>query len=684
VKLEKICEMIHGNRNVCILPAIPMNKKIPGCLKHQAPCRSLCAYRYLARQLPDILKGLRPRSLYGIGVDKFRSMPLATPSCKIAISNRAGVLILPATVQIHVNGCIRGHLVELPAKFADLLVQSLRRDAFVMEAFNYQEPAVAQAPEFQAVFDLLFRQVAALYGDSASLVLAIDAHGCRKRNSAERERIIVTGFGMEGANCRAWRHTFAPATSAPPFLSKSLSYGDILKFCSAATPESSGIFEGLQCKTQKAIVSPYLVRPVSDSFTGMSFQEILKRWTEAYGISQLMHTQPYLDSIPERLSEFENAYFSAALCVFVPPELIHDETKRNYLEAIHLSFQISWGLPALEEQRRESGEFVQQQQELGRRYESFRQLRTKVHLISLEVQGRLHQLVRELDPGTGFDREDIAGLFDPPPSKEIWNGLDVTVTNIHDYKEQLKREIEALIYFAIHSSFGLSPDRTLTLSDLRSASGDLVERARCTITTRSFYNAILAGDQAAFRLLKAIAFPIRRDSRAISLYSFAVRLFLDTIAGDTLQVRIFHDGAYIALNARTFLEELTRERFLKNPRFPTKPGEKPAVWALPLSKLIGIELSGALPDQHVMVRSIDLVSVKNGDLCRVVCRLEQTDSESRINELKSILETEPQIHSSGLTEALMQLWKIRKTSSDWFNWVVTDDNELIFSIGRNE
>jgi hypothetical protein len=254
----------------------------------------------------------------------------------------------------------------------------------------------------------------------------------------------------------------------------------------------------------------------------------------------------------------------------------------------------------------------------------------------------------------------------------------------HHYSEDQKRA-EAILYYAVHLAFEKTPDSTFTLADLRAAAKCLIENAGCSMTTRRFYDAILVADEAAFYLLKAFVYPIRRP-RQISLYSFAIRLFLDAVAGEELKVCIYKDGSTepsATLDAQTFLDQEIREQLLEKPRFE-EIGQFPGQWAIPLSRFIGVELSGKLRMQKVSVRSVDLVNVRVGGVCRVVCPLICPDSPDDLSKVRAMLMAEPRLDGSSFNEVLLRLVEARKNSAGGFDWLVTDDNQLIFSIGRTE
>jgi hypothetical protein len=571
------------------------------------------------------------------------------------------------------------------SQLIELLVESLRRDAFVMEAFNYEAPALAEPEDFSRVFELLYRQTIGLFGKRTFLTAVIDAHGCRNRDTGQFERRVLTGVGHPDQICQIWQARPAPAVQQLPKLAACVETPQtILQFCSQVTPALEKFLTCHPLDTNTVpVISPYLVTSVKQSFTGLKYRQIIECWERTKKSPELLFTHSFVHGAPENIASFRDSYFSAVLLVFAPQTSRIDESRISCLEALHLSFQISWGIPALEEQKRELDQLRRESDDTRKRSESFRQLQVLAHTISRKIYEHGQQLIRELDSGTGIDVEDLAYLF--VNSTRIWTGKEVSIHGLHDYPGESAtvqdlNAAQAIIYYAIHRIFDKLPSNNLTISELRQSAEKLVlsPEARSNPTLTALLQRILQGDAFAFNLLKVITGRIHTVNVELPFYALATRFFLGPV-DDNFSVEIAYSDRTVTLTRATFWDSSLAEDLLEKPCFSSMDA-KPKEWLLPLVDLIAVQLRGLSANKDVLVPKVLMRHLKQHS--EIVCPLE--GSSGGVNTVREILKAQPteEWSTRGLRGALWQLHTSRPKLSRRFAWAVDENpHSIIFKIG---
>lgn len=268
----------------------------------------------------------------------------------------------------------------------DIMLPSLRRDAYVMEANSYQEPALPEQPELLLVFGQFWAQLVSMFGSSVTAVLAIDIDP--KDPTITDQRTVAVAYGGPNESPRVSIPDRPPADASAEVRLKALAGKDdparmTWQFARNLDPSIPDL--DLISDRKNTIIAPYLVRPLQDR-PAMDYTDQLSELTGK--LKRFMWTRPFHSSQETVRQQFGDSYYAAALVLILPKET--GDWQLPWIEALHLMFQISWGFPLLGENRKQM-ETAQKANEDIRRANEDLQKKTK----ELQEQSNLLEFIRK-------------------------------------------------------------------------------------------------------------------------------------------------------------------------------------------------------------------------------------------------------------------------------------------------
>ncbi len=207
-----------------------------------------------------------------------------------------------------------------PAFSPELLtrfLESLRRDAFVLEAYNYESPAIADNEDFQLALRPLGEQVRTLFGNDTMVLAAVDADGCKERETENLSRQVLVGLVHPTIDVRVWPKRSVQSSDAVPKLADCIiDVGRLRDFWSKADADANQFFEANVNPNpdDQVIVAPYLVhRTDADALSAKEgkFRQLVDLWQRQRDNPNLIYTQPFSGSPGNKLALFGDAYYAA-------------------------------------------------------------------------------------------------------------------------------------------------------------------------------------------------------------------------------------------------------------------------------------------------------------------------------------------------------------------------------------
>jgi hypothetical protein len=556
---------------------------------------------------------------------------------------------------------------------AQLLLESLRRDAYVMEANAYGTPTITKSEyAFAVVFQQLYRQLQGVFGPELKVVVAIEAHG--------KSREALAAF--KGSDVSEFKRTStAPETLtqlngfvAPPDSNPVRAvWGFASSICTipptwSQEPDEFGI-------AYTALIAPYLVRRIKDKPpTDLDTQ--LSTWQPC--ASDLMFTRPYQtnrDCNPQ-ITVFADAYYAAVLLLFVPTSIALTNAHLDWLEAFHTAFQMSWGFPALGEELRAKEKAEEKSEEMRRQATRDEEIRTRLKTIAGKIERQLNDIRKETDQlsetvapsSIGLDNTMFADLFKGDRNRSVWEGSDFSVKPRHDYSAD-PQEGPALVHYGIFRLLHAIPETRMTCAALRESAVTLIDKTLSP--QRELLERLVEADEHAFNLLKELTYNLNIRGREVSFYAIAVRLLLCPV-GENFQV-VISDASLIGektitLNNQTLVQAschtfdagpFSPSLFMK-PSLPGIPTCEHRNWVMPMVDLIGNELqrSKARPHNKVAVTEVRMTRLDNQS--KIECQLAADRADDIDNVLRLLEQSETDGHGGhGLRTQWMHLYEFR-------------------------
>jgi hypothetical protein len=285
-----------------------------------------------------------------------------------------------------------------------LLVDSLKRDAYVMEANAFQTPEIPRSEEaFKGVFRQFFSQLEDQLKSPLTAVLAIDS---LTPTTGSRDAVVLLMIH----DTEYFGRTDSPQIERLSLLASSDDPAShILKFASELR-SGSEVCEQIaklpQVRAnQRIILAPYLVRSTAPP-PSTEYNVQLKKWAEH--VNDFMYTRPFYPGVTPAPQLFADSYYTAALYL-IAPQSRQAELDLDWVEALHLMFQMSWGFPTLGNKLKKIEEMQEQDRQLRDQQE---QLLAHRDLLNF-IRGPARQIadqVRKLGDAAGVIQRVLAPI----------------------------------------------------------------------------------------------------------------------------------------------------------------------------------------------------------------------------------------------------------------------------------
>ena len=583
-------------------------------------------------------------------------------------------------------------------------LESLRRDAFVMEAFNYEAPALADPEEFQEVFGFLYQQqLRKLFG--ADILVVAVAEACTNvktmRHSTPPEVLVALGHPNSGISVQKVNTQAQTPASLTSYILAENPGASILDFALDSLAGDSQSRDDLaeRYDLASAMIAPYLVHSVKRA-PGRSYKALLSDWHRSVPRLGLLYSCPFLGSSGPELLSFRDAYYSAALSVYLPRGNAGYQEQMDWLEAFHLSFQMGWGSPTLFKLKAEKEietEKARQMQERATQDERIRgialEVSTNVQIQANSIRSEIDTLISELaPPEKGLDNIKLEELF-ATDHREVWKCNGFELKAIHDVLADTDRaKMGALIHYGLLDMLRVDPDNYEgidTCAEFRQRAEKAIEERAKSPRFKELVSRLHSADEFAFDLMKELVFSFNQPARCVSFYSLAARLLIGDVPED-FTIEIFPNArdqtTFFQLRTEGFVTGGSTLVGLPNrpddslplitrPKFPGLSGLKHRDWFLPFVELVGYQLQKRKPVDKVRVAKVQMFS---GDVCEVVCHLEGDRTEC-IQEVLNLLEKAETVGSGnhGMRIPWMKLWNNRFLQCE----VDKPNNRLKFSVG---
>lgn len=501
---------------------------------------------------------------------------------------------------------------DAPGGLAEAFLASLKRDAFVMEAGAYENPALAHQTEFERLYPAVHRQLQCLFGHDVLSVLAVDAQIKDDDNTRAREMVLGYHWQRDGGDPPVFCRVAAGSLLAP--LSKVLWDPEqvIETYSSAVFPLEAAIQNwtlatGIQQRSWT--IAPYVVRPVFNRRPSRHLSDVLELMESKPG-AEFLHTSAFPQSDARPAVEWSDAYYLATLFVLTsePPA----GPLLPWLEALHVSFQLSWGFPVLAAQRQIAVDMKAQNTRLKR-----------VQHLAQSVSERLREsvlnetakILRELDHGQFLNNEELEPLFDTS-GLTIYRGAGYSVETRHrpNASEAVLRNF---LTVAFHRLFSQEPESGWTEDHLLQATTEIINRQAASWPPfQKLLHGCLEHPSNGFQIFKELCLSPHREDGELSFYSFALRVLIRQGAEAPLRVVVrSNEGNEWTLTLKSLNSFRNSDDLnFATPRFPRARGLAPKLWAIPLVDFVESLQIRPLENNHVFVSQISIEDHAGADV----------------------------------------------------------------------
>ncbi len=521
-----------------------------------------------------------------------------------------------------------------------LFLRSLRRDAFIMEVGAYEDPALPDDDEFKVMFRDLCEQLGAIFPEGFCAVSVTDA---KVRKFGRR---VLTGF----SNAIDFPQvvSFSPTAEHPRLSSLVTEPRKVVDlYVNQALVGGSGWSPSSDAGI--TAVAPYFVRPFVGDKPQNRLLDIIAFY-ERHGSDFFIRTRPFVLPAMDPVSAYDDAYYAAALFVFLNSRDQLDNTVLDLLEAIHISFQLSWGFPTLAKERSRAERELKDKKRAERYNKDLREIvgiaRRLNDVIRNELLTESANLVQALIPGRMLDNRDFVSLFDG--DDVIWEGDTGDLREIvkHHNPTEDRRSDEAFVAFAVHTLYGENPHAQRSADSMRQSALRIIEerKARHPALGRLMMRALVEpGD--GIEMLKRLALRPHQSGEEMSFYALAVRILtaIGTFNPD-FTVNLESPGRVLTMTYHDFDDKY--DKFFM-PHFPlyVQPCFPPInevahfEWVGPFVELISDGLQQRSTDDHVSVSSVTMATPsKAGNPYEVRCALVE-DQLGAIDKVASLFES---------------------------------------------
>jgi hypothetical protein len=587
--------------------------------------------------------------------------------------------------------------LEVPdQRLARLLLESLRRDAYVMEANAYQTPAITESDQaFRRVFAQLYEQLRGLFGTQLTAVVAVDARGAETRE-------VLAGFGqldvLDISRTSPTSHLGLLAEQNDPVVA-------IWEFASGVCSSIRQLGSLGDLRNESVVlVAPYLVHSTAVA-PPKDYGAQLDTWGS--GVGDLMYTRPFQALSPTNQvpSKFADSYYTAVLLLFLPPSAASSELHLDWVEALHIMFQMSWGFPTLGKNLRKIEEMEERETLLKNEADRDNAIRKLTQSVVEKIRGdvRKHtdELLRELAPTyKGLDSQELGRLF-VPSKYPLWRDSEnQPLLPLHKFEadeSEDKSQARALIQFGIFEILQVETPR-VPLRDLRARALEAIDIQLGSASNgaqRAFQMLLSRMSEAnkhEFFLLRELTLSLSAPDRELPLYAIAARLLLRPVAGEFFVEIRGNTAERIKLTQDNVVAEFDKSVPWGNPNLPKRlliygpvvrtgpKGFHHGKWVLPFVDLIGTHLQIRGDQDKVYVASVTMTHLE-GDTV-IECNL----AAKRDEDLKKVLDVLLNSLTQGHGDHDMRLTWLRLQGFPEFLTPSIDylNRKLVFRVGGSQ
>jgi len=252
-----------------------------------------------------------------------------------------------------------------------------------------------------------------------------------------------------------------------------------------------------------------------------------------------------------------------------------------------------------------------------------------------EIRPLTTELLRAIDPGALFDREDLAELF-----AEGNNPLNTDGTYLSQHNPARNGDNSNFIAAALHRIFLGTIPSARDLPDIVQAAKELVDKyAVHPPALPRLLSALLQGKTQHFDLLKLLCLGAHDPGRPLPLYALAFRLCIGDVDPTQFTAAIIVDGRTHAVTPSNFdeiaFESVGDKHLYELPHFPSlrKTSDRTFYrhrsWAHPFVRLVGHALQKRKDGEcHISRVEMDYQNLRQ----IVRCNIE--GNEDRIEDLR--------------------------------------------------
>ena len=546
-------------------------------------------------------------------------------------------------------------------QMATVLLQGLKRDAFVMEYSAYQQPEIPSDDEFASLYSVRYEQLHRLLG-WPSLRLACITQ-LRKLDGS-----------YQSIYCIQWER------STPPFVQRTPRSDDNLIDDLGSpfqTLQNRGIIDAIVTRSnsdaeredlRKALappdlcaVAPYYVSAVLNK-VDTEYEDLARvlRLEGAAMRNGFLLTEPFVAHGSQPTTRLpREAYFASVLGLGIPDGIEPNPAWLRWLELIQISFQLSFGFPTLARNKARAAKEKIAFNQLQRQNEQLEAIRRAAvalaGVIDNQVNEKKFELLQLTHVDHELDRHEMAFQFDavvaPDKPAVLLACSDGPIEQLH--KPHVDDQInQAFVAFVIHSILAVPANHCRTRADVVASAAQVLREPGPSYhpVLIRLLSACLERHRIGFEILKQLCFSPQRESRALAFFSVAIRLLVSRSIPKDFKVTLVNEfGSTVTLTADNahdvgFQASLpSSEEWGHNPQLPSADDRRHIRWLAPFVDFVTRAMQRGSPTDQVHVPEVILAMPRLGEedaLLSISCTL-NGDTPDSLDRLQTALDEPP-------------------------------------------
>lgn len=545
-------------------------------------------------------------------------------------------------------------------QIATVLLEGLKRDAFVMEYSAYQQPDIPSDDEFASLYSVRYEQLHKLLGWPSVRLACITQ--LRKPDGL-----------YQSIYCVQWER------STPPFVRRTPKSGDnLIDDLSSPfqTLRNRGIIDAIVARTNDAreredlqqalatpsvAVAPYYVSAVLNK-RDTEYEDLARvlRLEGAAMRNGFLLTEPFLDdgnSPTARLPR--DAYFASVLGLAIPDGVVPNPGWLRWLELMQISFQLSFGFPTLARNKARAAQEKLAFNRLQRQNEQLEGIRRAAvalaEVIDNQVNEKKFELLQLTHVDHEFDRQGLAFQFDavvaPDKPAVLLACSDGPIEQLH--KPHIDNLVnQAFVAYVIHSILAVPSNHCRTRADVIASAAQVLREPGPSYhpVLIRLLTACLAQHRVGFEILKHLCYSPKRESRALAFFSIAIRLLVSRSIPKDFKVTLINEfGSAVTITAENahdvgFQESVpSSEEWGHSPQLPSADDRRHLRWLAPFVDFVTKAMQKGSPTDRVYVPEVILTMPllsEDSPILSITCALHGDTAES-LNKLNAALDEVP-------------------------------------------